>query len=332
VEITTPEIKDFLFQRQGLEVTLAGIRKEFNILPGTQSFDTVRNIMFQLAEQKVVSPSGKKDGIYKVIRKVTPIQVFGIEREDRPPFELIFPRDFDTMMEMAFANDIVVREGDIILIAGMSNYFKTGLCLNLCGENIDKHPVLMGNEFSIITETGFDVSPRLHNRMRAMSEWIEWADGDGRDKFELLPVWDDYAENIKKDRINIIDWINLPGEYYMISSVMENIKKAIGRGIGILVIQKNEGVTHGIGGGRSVEFADLEIRLDNFGKDDILLTIGKVKESKAPVTGKTYAFHVVRGVKIINFREVKKCPQCHGQGYIKGQECDDCFGNKWVDK
>ncbi len=336
-EITTAEIKAYLDPLQGKEVTLDQLRKDCNILQGSKSWDAIRNVMFQLSEQMIVRPVGKRSGIYKVVTQVEPVRVFEPNRQDRPPFELTFPRDFDTMMEMDFANDIVVREGDVILIAGMSNYFKTGLCLNFCGENIDKHPVLMGNEYTIQTETGYDVSPRFYNRVKAMSSksdsgWIDWTDDKGNDKFILLPIWDDYAEHIVKNKINIIDWINLPGEYYMISPLMEKVKKAMGRGIGILVIQKNEGVTHGIGGGRTREFADCELLLDKFGDSDVLLTIGKVKESTKPVIGKTYAFGSSKGVKIINFREVKRCPDCKGQGLTKGSQCDTCFGKKFVDK
>ena len=331
-EITTAEIKAYLEPLQGKELTLNQVRDDFNILKGSKSWDSIRGIFFQLTEQRIVRPVGQRSGVYKVITKVEPVRVFDLNRQDRPPFELTFPRNFDTMMEMDFAEDIIIREGDIILIAGMSNFFKTGMCLNFCGENIDKHPVLMGNEYTIQTETGYDVAPRFYNRVKAMSEWIQWTDSDGFDKFTLLPVWDDYAEHIVKDKINIIDWINLPGEYYMISPLMEKIKKAVGRGIGVLVIQKNEGTTYGIGGGRTREFADLEILLDKFGDSDVLLTIGKVKEYTKSVIGKTYAFSSSKGVKIINFREVKRCPDCKGQGYTKGGICNSCYGKKFIDK
>jgi len=113
---------------------------------------------------------------------------------------------------------------------------------------------------------------------------------------------------------------------------MEKIKKAIGRGIGILVIQKAEGVAHGRGGAMTKEFADCEILLDKFGDSEVLLTLGKVKESIKPVTGKTYAFYPEDGIKILNFREVKRCPECHGQGQKAGKECEGCFGKKFVNR
>ena len=189
----------------------------------------------------------------------------------------------------------------------------------------------MGNEYTTLVEDKYIPTPRFMNRLEAM-DWVEWVDADGNDKFTLLPVRNDYAEHIVKDRINIIDWINLPGEYYMISPVEEAIKKELGRGIGIIVLQKNEGVNYGRGGGMSKDFVDLELLIDKFGQSDVLLTIGKVKEYNKNVIGKTYAYEIVgKGVKIHNFREVKRCPDCNGQGYKAGKPCEACDGRKFID-
>ena len=329
-EITTAEVKDFLSQRQGQEITLEKLRAEFGIEKHTKSFDLIRNIMFQLAEGKIVRPLSR--GQYKIITQVGSVPVFSIDRERRPPFELIFPRNFDTMMEMDFSNDIVIREGDLILISGMSNFGKTTLCLNLCGENISKRPVLMGNEYTTFVENEYVPTPRFLNRLDAM-DWVEWVDVDGNDKFTLLPVRDDYAEHIVKDRINIIDWVNIEtGEHYMIGTILGDIKKQLGRGIAIVAIQKAEGTTAGRGGQFTKDFADLELLVDKFGNNDVLLTIGKVKEYTKSVIGKTYAYSIGKGVKILNFREVKKCPDCRGQGYKVGKPCEICNTLKFVDK
>ncbi len=330
-EITTGEVRDFLSQLQGKEITLKDLRTEFNILPGTKSFDLIRNILFRLIEQKVVYPTGKHGGVYKVITQVEPVRVFLPGRENRPPFDLIFPRCIDTLKVMDFSADIVMREGDLILISGLSNFGKTTLCMNFCGENIDKQPVLMGNEYTTLVEEGYVPTPRFMNRLRDM-DWIEWVDSEGNEKFTLLPVRDDYAEHIIKDRINIIDWINIDtGEHYMIGSILEKIKKQLGRGIAIIAIQKAEGATAGRGGQFTKDFADCELLIDRFGDSGILLTIGKVKEYNKSVIGKNYAYYIEKGVKIRNFREVKRCLECHGQGFIKGEPCNQCFGNKFTD-
>jgi len=328
-EITTDEVRGYLNKKQGQLVTLDEIRYEFQVEKGTKSFDAVRNIMWQLVGQKIVKPTKRKE--YKVIRQVKPIKVFGTDRERRPPFPLVFPKEFSTGEEMLFAGDVIVREGDMILISGMSNFGKTTLCMNFCGENIDYRPVLMGNEYTTIDDEPTD---RFLNRLDNM-DWVKWTNGDGSDKFELLPVWDDYAEHIIKDRINIIDWINLPGEYYMISPVMEGIKRAIGKGIAIIALQKKEGEAAGRGGSMTRDFADCELLIDRFGKDGVLLTVGKVKEYTGPVIGRTFAYSIHKGVKIVDFHEVKGCYSCKGKGekWEKGSGnvmCGICDGKKYI--
>lgn len=321
-------VREYLKGIEGREVELSQLRKELKIDPKSPAFDGLRVLMLRLATENIVKPSGRKDGIYKVITQVNPIRVFDPNRQKIPPFELIFPRDFESMLEMNFAEDVVVREGDLVLIAGLSNYGKTTLALNFCGENIDKKPVLMGNEYTTIDN---EPTPRFLNRLESM-DWIEWVDQDGQDKFTLLPVREDYPEHIIKDRINIIDWINLSGEYYMISKVMEDIKRSLGKGVGILVIQKNEGLDYGRGGFMTKDFADCEILIDKFSENETLLKLGKVKESKKHLSGKTYAFGIIEnGVKIINFREVKKCPKCFGKKYLhNGNKCEDCNATGYI--
>jgi len=343
-EYLIDKVREFLEPRQGRVIDINSIRKELKIDPDSKAWESLHTIIFRLVEEKKLKPSGKKDGVYRVIVQVEPVRVFIPGRERRPPFDLIFPKDFTTGMEMDFVDNVVIREGDLILISGMSNFGKTTLCLNFCGENIDKKPVLMGNEYTVLvsdktkdnpmpTKERYEPAPRFMTRLDAM-DWVKWVDENGNEKFTLLPVRSDYAEHIIKDRINIIDWINIEtGEHYMIGSILEGIKKQLGRGIAIIAIQKAEGANAGRGGQFTKDFADLELLVDKFGESDVLLTIGKVKEYNKNVIGNHYAYSIVgKGVKIHNFREVKKCPSCNSSGYKHGVECEICFGKKYVDR
>uniref|UniRef100_A0A6M3J821 Putative DNA primase n=1 Tax=viral metagenome TaxID=1070528 RepID=A0A6M3J821_9ZZZZ len=331
MEITTADAREYLRKSVGREVDLNTIRRDLLIKPEDKSWESIRNIMYQLAqlsgEKRIIKPSGKRDGSYYVIPPVRRIKVFGVKREKIPPFELMYPRDFDTFEEFEFSSKVIVREGDCILVAGQSNYGKTAIALNFAGENIDKLPVLMGNEYSKDGEP----TPRFLNRLEAM-DWIQWANGDGGDKFELLPVYDDYADWIIKDRINIIDWVNIDANYlYSIGKVMEDIKAAVGKGIVIIVIQKSEGSDSGRGGQFTKDFADLELLIDKHSDWESRLTIGKVKEYNGHVVGRSWAYTIDKGVKLLNVREVIKCKSCHGSGRKGGNMCELCHGNKYVD-
>ncbi len=337
-ERLSDRLREFLKNAQGRNVDLRYLRAELRIDPASPSWDTLKTLMhnFSKGEKKLVKPSGFNDGNYKVVTQVKPVKVFAKERERRPPFELFFPRD-DTGMEMLFAEDIVIREGDLVEIGGQSNYGKTTLALHFCGENIKYIPVLMGNEYT--TRVGdtdeYEPTPRFLNRLDNM-DWVQWANGDGIDNFTLLPVKEDYAEHIVKDRINIIDWINLDAsKLYGISKVEEDIKAELGRGIGIIVLQKGEG-DMARGGQFTKDFIDCELLIDKFTDHESMLTIGKVKEYTRPVMGRKFAFGIFKGVKITNFREIVRCNICYGKGWKKSGNtsipCEDCNKTGYIDK
>ncbi len=320
-EHLSDKLREFLATAEGKVVDLTYLRRELHIDPNSPADANLRTLLsVNLVKEKIVRPSGKKDGIYRVIKQVDPIDVFGESIAE--PITLIFPRDFETMMEMSFAEDLIIRGGDLILISGRSNYGKTQMCMNFAGENIDLLPVLMGNEYTTLENKP---TPRFLNRIKNM-DWVQWQDEHGKQKFTLLPVRNDYAEHVIKDRINIIDWINIDtGEHYMIGTIMESIKRELGKGIGIIAIQKAEGAESGRGGQFTKDFADVEILLDKLPEsDDVLLTLGKVKEAKRRVIGRTFAYGIFQGVKIMNFREIIKCKGCFGKGWRNGKPCEDC--------
>ena len=330
------KLREFLLQAQGKEVDLDYLRKELQIDPNSPAWNGIRQQMVNLTAEKIVKPSGRKDGIYKVISQVTPVKVYSVLRQRRPPLELKFPIDFTTGMELSFAEAIVIREGDLITIGGVKSTGKTQLSLAFCAANIDANPVLMGSEYTIMSEGVYEPAPRFLERLDRMSQWVTWVNESGEDKFTLLPVRDDFAEHVIPNRLNIADWINLDASaLYDIGKVLGAFKAAVGRGIGIAVLQKGEGALNPRGGQFVRDFSDVEILLDPFGNNphDVLLTIKGVKESIKSVVGKTYAYTIGEGgTKIFNFREVKKCPGCGGSRFQKGHDCDTCFGTGFVDK
>ena len=327
-EVTQRDVEEFLKPLQGREIDLKTIRSEMKIKPESKSWDGIRTILFRLTEERIVKPSGKRDGVYKVITQVRPVSVFGSSNHDTI-FDLRWPRDYETGMEFPFAEHIVVRPGDLMVVAGVSNYGKTAVVINFLAENVDYFPcVLMGNEF---TTADKKPTPRLLSRLRAI-DWVEWT-VEGRDKFVLLPVWGDYEEHVQKGKVNLIDWINIEtGEHYLIGPMLEKIKRNNGDGLSIAVIQKEETKELGRGAGFTRDFADVYLTIDSHGEFESRLTVGKVKECKRRVTGRSWAFRIDDGAKISNVREVKKCFTCNGKGYTRFGKCNQCQGVKYVDR
>jgi len=318
-ENLTEAIRKLLDKAQGKVVDYAYIRNELQIDQSTPAWENVRKVMERLVVEKIVRPTGQRNGTYKVVTQVKPVSVFGKDRERKPPFRLYFPKDRDTEEEISPAEDIVIREGDIVTIGGVSNFGKTAIALNFCGENIDYGPILMGNEYTTRVEDTdeYEPTPRFLNRLDNMT-WVNWTNGTGEDKFTLLPVSDDYAEHVKKDKINIIDWVNLDADKsYGISRLSEDVKAEHGGGITIIVLQKDEFSPRARGGQYTKDFTDCELLIDKYTDTESMITIGKVKEYTRPVMGRTFAFGIEKGVKIINYREIVKCPTCFGKKWKK---------------
>lgn len=322
----------YLRMAEGKYVNLKDIRVALNIEPGSKDDDNLRAQMSSvLVERKIVSSLGRNDGIYKVIKPVLPVNWWD-DKGNESPLDFKFPRSYDDNTEFGIEELVEIFAGDLIVIAGKSNAGKTTLALSLMGENLDLMPsVLMGGEYTAIDGK---ISPKFKRRMKRM-DWVEWMK-EGKPRFQLYPVGSDYEDYIQADAHNIVDWISLPGEYYLIDTVMKTIKDRVGGGVGTIVIQKNSSSEWGEGGERTERYADVYITIDPFGNESIL-TLGKVKAPKSKATGRMWAFSIVDyGANLHGIREVVKCPKCWGKGYIRsGQNnvrCNTCDGKKYIDK
>ncbi len=335
-EITKRDL-EHLLETEDEEFVLETFRRKHDISPTSSGLYV--NLGRLVAERKW-KRVGR--GIYRRIKRVEPVKWW--DGGDEDPIEFRFPKaykcgdsseDIYVASEFGIEDFVEVFAGDMILITGRSNYGKTAVALSIMGENLGLMPAtLMGSEY---TATDGKISPKFKRRMGRMN-WVEWMNGDGVPRFQLLPVGGDYEDYIEPDQLNIIDWISLPGEYYLIDRVMKAIKDRVGTGVAVVVLQKNKDAEFGEGGERTQRYADVELRIDAFGESgESLLTIGKVKAPKGKATGRTFAFEIVDyGANLHRVREVVKCRKCWGKGWKKSGNtsipCDECMKTGYIDK
>lgn len=331
-ERLSDRLLEYLQTAYGKDVNLRDIRTFLKIEPGSKDDQNLRVQMSSaMVARRIIKPSGRNDGIYRVIAPVESVK-WWLDNGDESPLGFRFPRCYEDNTEFGIENLVEIFAGDLILISGMSNYGKTCVAISLMGENLDLMPaILMGSEY---TASDGKISPKFKRRMNRMN-WVEWVK-DGQPRFQLLPVGSDYEDYVAPDQLNVIDWISLPGEYYLIDRVLKSIKDRVGNGVAIAVLQKNKGAEFGEGGERTQRYADVELLIDAYGSES-MLTIGKVKSPKDKATGRMWAFSIVDyGANLRNIREIVKCPKCWGKGYIGSQNaykrCDICSGLKFIDK
>jgi len=225
---------------------------------------------------------------------------------------------------------IEMDEGDCIVIAGVSNSAKTLWVINMLALNMDKYPcLLMGNEYDRVDGK---LSPKFVRRLRRM-DWANWEDSNGKLKFTIMPVKEDYDTWVEPGKINFIDWINLGEDFYKIGKIIESAKTAVGNGVLVAVLQKNEDRKLGRGGAPTIDLADFYISIDPMGSYQRRLTVIKAKAQKGFVDGRMWGFEVVNGgTQLHNIREIKKCNKCWAKGYTTRGECEECMGVGYIDK
>ena len=329
------KLRQLLASAEGRNVDLKNLRHELGLQPYTPEWDSIRVSMLRLSDQNVCKPSGNNDGVYKVLVPVKPVY-FTLNGDDKEGIlEVRHPRSYIDDTTFGLDDIVELSESDLILITGETNFGKTALALSYLGENLNlfQRSVLMGCEY---TSSEGEISPKLKRRLRRM-DWVTWTK-DGEPRFELLPTEQDYQYWVAKNALTVIDWITLPGEFWMIDSVMKTIKNSIGRGFGIVVLQMKKGNEFAEGGQRSERVADLVLKVDRFSQYESILTIGKVKAAvdRSPV-GRKFAFEIADyGANLQNIREVVRCLKCWGTGKVKVegqfQRCPSCKGKKYIDK
>jgi len=336
MERLSDKLRQYLANARGREVNLKDIRVYLQIEPGGNDDHNLRTQMATtLVEDKTVKPSGRNDGVYKVLTPVKAVEWWKDGSNDEP-LTFKFPKSHIDDTAFGIEDLVEIFAGDLILISGQSNYGKTCLALNLLAENINLFSAgntLMGSEY---TAADGQITPKFKRRMQKM-DWVEWVQ-DGRPLFQLLPVGGDYEDYVEKDQLNVIDWISLPGDYYLIDRVTKQIKDRVGMGVVVAVLQKNAKAEYGEGGERTIRYADIELKIDRFNETESILTIGKVKApKKRGLLGKKWAFGIEDyGANFVEIREVIKCPKCYDRGVTGNgdnrKRCPSCRGFKYINK
>ncbi len=152
--------------------------------------------------------------------------------------------------------------GNIVVVAGSPNSGKTGLLLDFIyrNQNTCGYPIYL---FS--SEGGAE---ELRDRLAGFPDIgiDDW-------NFEAAERMGEFADVIVPDCINIIDFLELPGdELWAVGSQLTAISKAIGNGLAIVAIQKKRGAVLGRGQELGMEKPRLYLAMD---KGKLVIVKGK---------------------------------------------------------
>ena len=174
--------------------------------------------------------------------------------------------------------------GNIIVVAGAADAGKTAFLLNFIRLNMA--------DFTIYYQSSEMGDAELANRLSkfrgiALQDWNFTPEERSRD----------FADVIRQDCINIVDYLELAGDFYMVAEYLKSIHEKLHSGIAIVALQKKRNVELGRGGDFGLEKPRLYLSMDP-GK----LTIQKAKNWAKPEVnprGLMVEFKLVNGCDFI---------------------------------
>ena len=237
-------------------------------------------------------------------------------------FPIVWPRGVSDNTEFGFASTVVVKKGDVLGLGGEGNRGKSAFALNLTTENMDTHPVTL-----VLSENVHRLEDRLSH-----FDWVELLKPDGNWKFEVLEAHgSEEFLDIVRERANnlvIIDWLSVTKEAYLVADFYRSVSTLLNDGVCLVVQQKRSYKEYVVGGEGALDNCSVFLILTSG-----ILEVAKAKEWQYNNPNNAmYRFAITNdGSRFCSIGEVKKCPECHGNKFVKGVKCGRCYGNGFID-
>jgi Bifunctional DNA primase/polymerase, N-terminal len=180
----------------------------------------------RLVKDGTIEKYGKKAGQYRVAN--LEVEVMNWEGASTKDMNITYP--------LGIENYVVTYPSNIIVIAGATNCGKTTFLLDFARRNLKYHDVHYFN-----SEMG-EGELKMRLGLFQNCETKDWK------KVTFYNRGSNYDDVIKPDKINIIDYLEVLNDFWMVGEQIRNIHKKLTTGIAVIAIQKNKGVDLGRGG------------------------------------------------------------------------------------
>jgi len=241
-----------------------------------------RLILKRFCDEGVVERQPGKEGIFRRVDSLAPIIPWQ-EADASNTVNLKFPFGLEKWVSIYPKN--------VMLLAGTFNAGKTAYCLDFIRLNQHRSEIadLLPIEY-FSSEMGAE-EMKLRLSKFSISDWA----------FNARERSTNFADVVKPDKINVIDYLEVTNDFYLVANEISNIFNKLHKGVALITVQKKRGAELGRGAEFSAEKPRLYLSLDNG-----LLTIIKAKNWVNPEenpNGKKFSFSLVSGCKFINIVE-----------------------------
>ena len=242
-----------------------------------------RVILKRLCDLGVVEKDPRQEGKFRRVDNLAPL-IEWQTADATKTINLKFPFGLEQWASIYPKN--------IIVLAGSFNAGKTAFCLDFI--RLNQHRIELADLLPIEYFSSEMGAEEMKLRLSKFSE-SDWA-------FNARERSTNFADVVKPDKINIIDYLEVTTDFFLVAEEISAIFNKLHKGIALITVQKKRGAELGRGAEFSAEKPRLYLSMDNG-----LLTIVKAKnwakEGENP-NGKKFSFSLVSGAKFTNIQEV----------------------------
>ena len=287
-EAMTPAIMvdEFLETWPHLAFHVNDLYNHYNIKKSTIK-KAINRVLYRRVKQDKIEGISSRSGQYRIVEdELNVIDVLSCEKSQD---NLILPFNLHQLVKL--------QPGNIIVIAGEMNAGKTAFALNILYKNYKS----TRNTRYITSEMA---GQELRERLEAFDPQLEnLAPYVKAGKVQFIEATDEFHRKIAPDAINIIDYLEVTEDFWMVGSHIRKIHDVIvgQSGICVVCIQKNPGKNIGLGGYRGLEKPRLYLNIYAEPPKGARLEIRKAKNwatSENP-NGKEICFKLVSGAELI---------------------------------
>ncbi|MCK9276319.1 MAG: bifunctional DNA primase/polymerase [Syntrophales bacterium] len=198
----------------------------------------VRVAVHRLYKAENIEKHGSRNGVYRTVD--TQCEDIDFRSVIETPLDIKWPFRIEELVQ--------IMPGNIVIVADEPNAGKTAFLLNLVKENMSRHEI-----YYFSSEMGaMEMKKRLSKFEMPLEQW----------RFHPKERTSNFADVIKPNAINVIDFLEVYDEFYKIGGLIKEIYDKLNNGIAVIAIQKNKGADYGLGGGRGLEKARLYLTME----------------------------------------------------------------------
>lgn len=276
--------------------------KSGNLIQSTDLKEAIGQLLYKISDKNKDNKNPLLEQVnrdsYRIIERELNEIVWWTDKEKKI-LDVRWPYGVEDTTEFGFEDNIVLYPGDVIGLAGEGNKGKTCMALNFLLNNLDKFPdsIYFTSEFNDV---------KFRERIKSF-DWVNIYN-DGKPKFRLAKLEENFQDKLIPTGLNVVDWVDMPDEPWKIGQIFKKGSNKLTTGLLFICLQKRSYKPFAVGGEAAMDYASafFSIIFDKTLSSNVL-KVEKVKEpGNSNPNYKKFSFGIAKGgAKIFAIQEVK---------------------------